>query len=81
MKHLQQRGRPMKKAKDRKTKAILVRLMDLEKEGFRVAADLAGISLSAWVRERLRSAAIRELEQAGKRVPFIPDIPIGGNDV
>jgi hypothetical protein len=40
-------------------------------EAFRVAADLAGLALSAWVRERLRLAARRELEEAGKSVPFL----------
>ena len=40
---------------------------------------MAGIPLSAWVRERLRLTAIRELEGAGQRIPFIPEIPFGGN--
>ncbi len=71
-------GRPKKKSIDKKTEALLIRLMTLEKEGFQMAADIAGISLSSWVRERLRLAAIRELEQAGRRVPFIPEIPLGG---
>ena len=43
--------------------------------------DIAGISLSSWIRERLRLAAIRELEQAGRKVPFVPKIPLGGTDV
>jgi hypothetical protein len=53
-----------------------IRITDSEKEGFELAASLAGISLSSWVRERLRLASIRELEGAGKRVPFVPEIPI-----
>jgi hypothetical protein len=60
-----------------KTESLLVRLTSKEKEGFELAASLAGISISAWVRERLRLAAIRELEGAGKRVPFVPEIPLG----
>jgi len=73
-------GRPKKKLADKKTEALLIRLMGLEKEGFQIAADIAGISLSSWVRERLRLAAIRELEQAGRRVPFIPEVYLGGDN-
>lgn len=54
-----------------------IRVTDAEKEGFELAAALAGISLSSWVRERLRLTAIRELESAGRRVPFVPEIPLG----
>lgn len=61
-----------------KTENLLVRISKNEKEGFELAAALAGISLSSWVRERLRLTAIRELEGAGQRVPFVPDIPLGG---
>jgi len=56
-----------------------IRVSDEEKEGFELAAALAGISLSSWVRERLRLTAIRELESAGRRVPFVPEIPLGGS--
>ena len=59
---------------------MIVRLQVTEREAFDLAAALAGISLSSWVRERLRLAAIRELESAGRRVPFVPPIPIGGKD-
>jgi len=62
-----------------KTENLQIRISDSEKEGFELAALLAGISLSSWVRERLRLAAIRELESAGRRVPFVPEIPLGGN--
>ncbi len=61
-----------------KTEILQIRVSDSEKEGFELAAALAGISLSSWVRERLRLAAIRELEGAGRRVPFVPEIPLGG---
>lgn len=61
-----------------KTEILQIRVSDTEKEGFELAAALAGISLSSWVRERLRLAAIRELEGAGRRVPFVPEIPLGG---
>jgi hypothetical protein len=46
----------------------------MEKRGFQAAADLAGIPLSSWVRERLRLAAIRDLENAGLKIPFIEPI-------
>lgn len=61
-----------------KTEILQIRVTDSEKEGFELAAALAGISLSSWVRERLRLSAIRELESAGRRVPFVPTIPLGG---
>lgn len=63
-----------------KTESLLVRITGSEKEGFELAAALAGISLSSWVRERLRLTAIRELEGAGRQVPFVPDFPMGGSN-
>ena len=59
-----------------KKEVLLLRLETDEKTSFRQAAALAGISLSAWSRERLRSAAIRELEDAGYQVPFVKRIPL-----
>ena len=61
-----------------KIEIVQIRVTPEEKEGFELAAALSGISLSSWVRERLRLTAIRELEGAGRRIPFIPEIPIGG---
>ena len=55
-----------------KEQTLQIRLTDDEKDGFQAAASIAGISLSSWVRERLRLAAIRDLESAGQKVPFIP---------
>jgi predicted HicB family RNase H-like nuclease len=63
-----------------KTEILQIRISDSEKEGFELAAALAGISLSSWVRERLRLTAIRELEGAGRRVPFVPEISMGGTN-
>jgi uncharacterized protein (DUF1778 family) len=60
-----------------KTENLQIRITDSEKEGFELAAALAGISVSSWVRERLRLAAIRELESAGRKVPFVPEISMG----
>jgi uncharacterized protein (DUF1778 family) len=54
-----------------KTRLMQLRLSPDEKEAFQRAADLAGIGLSSWVRERLRWAATRELENAGQSIPFL----------
>ena len=53
-----------------KTDLLQLRLTPDEKEGFQKAADITGVALSAWVRERLRSAARRELTESGEQVPF-----------
>jgi len=63
---------------DSKQRVIQIRVADDEKEAFLQCAALAGISLSTWVRERLRTTAIQELERAGRRIPFVENIPIGG---
>ena len=54
-----------------KSDLLQLRLQEAEKEAFQRAANLAGVALSAWVRERLRSAARRELVEAGEQVPFL----------
>jgi hypothetical protein len=50
---------------------MLVRLDPQEKAAFREAADIAGIPLSTWVRERLRRVAVRELGDAAIPVAFL----------
>jgi hypothetical protein len=65
------RGRPPKRSDQLKAGYLDVRLEETEKEAFRDAAELAGLPLSAWVRERLRRIAIRELEDAGRAVAFL----------
>jgi hypothetical protein len=57
-----------------KTHVVQVRLSEKEKAGIGEAAHLAGIPLSSWVRERLRKACIKELEEAGRPIPFLKDI-------
>jgi hypothetical protein len=59
-----------------KTDTLQIRLQATEKEAFEKSAKIAGIPLSAWVRERLRLAAIRELENAGLAIPFIDRVPL-----
>jgi len=60
-----------------KEERVYVRLTESEKQGFQTAASLAGLPLSAWIRERLRLAAIRDLESAGRQVPFIEPVELG----
>jgi hypothetical protein len=64
-------GRPKKDASELRGEYLDVRLDAPEKESFKLAAEFAGLSLAAWVRERLRAAARSELFDAGVLVPFI----------
>lgn len=57
-----------------KVEVLQIRLSEAEKQGFQAAAGLSGIALSSWVRERLRLAAIRDLESAGLQVPFVEPV-------
>ena len=70
-KTLAKRGRPPK-GRDRIKSAYLdMRLEEAEKQAFRDAAELAGLDLSSWIRERLRTAARKELEGASQPVAFL----------
>lgn len=69
-------GRPKKSADQKQSDALLIRVQPTEKEAFQQCADLSGISLSSWVRERLRLAAIRDLEGAGRKIPFVKPVKI-----
>jgi len=71
---------PRPKSSEPKDKTLEIRVSESEREAFLTAAELAGIGLSTWVRERLRLAAIRELESAGRRVAFVPPVPMGKPD-
>jgi len=57
-----------------KTDVIQVRMTADEKASFEMAAAVSGVSLSAWVRYRLRAAALNELQGAGLKVPFVEAI-------
>lgn len=50
---------------------MLLRMGPAEKEAFLDAANAAGAPLSVWIRERLRSAAIKELGELGKKAAFL----------
>jgi uncharacterized protein (DUF1778 family) len=65
------RGRPPKGSDKIKGIRLDMRLEATEKQAFRDAAELAGLDLSAWMRERLRAQARKELEGAGKPVAFL----------
>jgi hypothetical protein len=67
----QRRGRPPKGSGDAKSESVLLRMEPREKEGFLLAATIAGVPLAIWMRERLRRAATRELEEAGREVAFL----------
>ena len=54
-----------------KTERIEIRVQEPEKQAFEEAAEIAGLALSAWVRERLRKAATAELESVGRPIPFL----------
>ena len=54
-----------------KSEFIKIRLEPEEKEAFQDAADLAGIALSVWIRERLRKVARKELEEEGHQIAFL----------
>jgi len=54
-----------------KTELVKMRLTAAEKATFKQAADLAGLALSGWMRERLRRTAVRELGDASLPIAFL----------
>lgn len=56
-----------------KTGRLELRMTPAEKQAFQEAADLAGLTLSAWARVRLRRCAKSELQAEGRRVPFLAE--------
>lgn len=64
----------------KKEQSIMIRVSQLEKEGFARAAEISGIGLSAWARQKLRSAAIKDLQDVGMKIPFIKSIKIDTQD-
>ena len=57
-------ARPQKPDIETRKKLLQVRLLQGEYDVFKQAAESAGLDLSAWVRERLRQAARRDLKAA-----------------
>jgi uncharacterized protein (DUF1778 family) len=62
-----------KRIEGSKAESYELRLSAAEKQAFREAAAIAGLPMAGWVRERLRRAAWRELEEANRSIPFIPN--------
>jgi uncharacterized protein (DUF1778 family) len=58
---------------------LLIRLTSDEKDAFDASAEISGISLSAWVRQQLRLAAIQELGKVGRKATFLKPIPMTTN--
>lgn len=56
-----------------KSELVQLRVSAAEKAAFLDASRIAGIPLSAWIRERLRWAATRELESAGRPIAFLEE--------
>jgi hypothetical protein len=67
-------GRPPKEPGELRNEDLLVKLKADEKEAFKDAANLAGVSLSTWVRERLRQVAIKELQSASQPIAFLRNL-------
>lgn len=65
------RGQPPKPADKSKSAPLQIRAEPAEKAAFVEAAELAGASFSTWARERLRAAARKELQEAGRAVAFL----------
>ena len=72
-----ERRRPTKRPKAKKIKHLIIRLEAEEKQAFKDSAKIAGAPLSVWVRERLRQAAIKELEAVGHPTSFFKNIQWG----
>ena len=64
----------------KKDTQLLIRVSESEKEGFERAAEIAGISLSSWSRLVLRTAAIKQLQDAGEKILFLEPIPLKPKD-
>lgn len=60
----------------KKEHRIEIRVSPEEKQGFEKAAEIAGIGVSAWARQKLRAAAIKELQEMGEKIVFLTPIPL-----
>jgi uncharacterized protein (DUF1778 family) len=59
------------RSRELKNVPLNIRVAATEKAAFERAAEIAGIALSSWIRERLRSAALRELDNVREAAPFL----------
>jgi uncharacterized protein (DUF1778 family) len=69
------RGAPKKSPDKAKGSLIQLRVNAEEKQAFMDAAELDGKKLSEWIRDRLRRLSRQELEERGRKVPFLTDKP------
>ena len=60
----------------KKDAQVLIKLSEPEKEGFKRAAEISGIGFSAWARQVLRTAAIKELQNAGEKIIFLEPVSL-----
>ncbi|NQU85558.1 MAG: hypothetical protein HQ541_07340 [Mariniphaga sp.] len=60
----------------KKDEQIIIRVSSIEKQGFERAANLSGIGLSAWARQKLRSASIKEHQEIGEKAIFLTPIKL-----
>ena len=58
---------------------LLIRVDPEEKQAFKESSQIAGITLSAWVRNQLRLAAIQELGRVGRKATFLKPIPLNSD--
>lgn len=58
---------------------LLIRVDTEEKQDFEASAEISGVTLSAWVRQQLRLAAIQELGRVGRKVTFLKPVPINND--
>lgn len=68
------KGRPPKENNEKKIELLAIRVETDEKQGFKDAAKISGAPLSVWVRERLRQAAIKELDSVGHPIAFFKKV-------
>jgi len=71
IRYMKKRGRPKLPVGSLKGEYMEMRLDVAEKKAFVRAAELAGMSLSGWVRDRLRRASRKELEDMNMPVAFL----------
>ena len=67
-------GRPRLSSDQKQSEYLDVRLKVSEKKTFQDAADLAGLALAAWARERLRWAATKELAAAARPIAILEEL-------
>lgn len=58
---------------------MLIRVSAEEKQAFERVAEIAGMGLSSWARQRLRAATTKELGAVGEKAQFSKPIKIKGS--